>query len=118
MAALKVVVLLTVIGSFSLALKLPFTKDALSRMRRQLPSPQCQTDFTSLTTSACFSFFGEGATTITAEDAKQFCDQGCSDTLKGLFKKLIADCGDFASVSTKVSDIHTVKWLVWCAWRK
>ena len=104
MAALKVVVLLAVIGSSSFAL--PFSKDVLSRMKRQAPSPQCQADFLSLTSNACFSMYGEGRQIMKA-NAKQFCAQGCDDTLTTLFKKLIADCGSFASVSAEVSRIRT-----------
>ena len=104
MAALKVVVLLAVIGSSSFAL--PFSKDVLSRMKRQAPSPQCQADLLSLTSNACFSMFGEGRQ-VTKANAKQFCAQGCVDTLTTLFKKLTADCGSFASVSAEVSRIHT-----------
>ena len=99
MAALKVVVLLAVIGSSSLAL--PFSEEALSRMKRQAPSPQCQADFFALSSDACFSLFGEG-TDVTVENAKQFCEDGCSDKLKSLFNKLIADCGSFAGVSANL----------------
>ena len=101
MAALKVFVLLAVIGSLSLALKLPFSKDTYlpSRVKRQLPSSECQQDYGELTTNECFAFFGDGTTPITVEDAKQFCREGCSSTLDGLFKKLIKDCGEFAKVS-------------------
>lgn len=109
MAALKVVVLLAVIGSSSLAL--PFSKDALARMQRQVPSSQCQADFRTLTSNACFSMFGEGAQ-VTKENAKQFCDNRCGDTLTTLFKKVIADCGAFAGVSAKISNFSLLNVLV------
>ena len=99
MAALRVAVLLAVIGSVSLALQLPFSKGSFSRIRRQLPSPQCQQDYVDLSSNRCFNMFGEGTTTVTVEDARQFCRDGCAATLDGLFKKLIADCGEFARVS-------------------
>ena len=114
MAALKVFVLLAVIGSLSLALQLPFSKDTYipRRIGRQVPSPQCQQDYLDLTSNGCFTLFGDGSTGITAESAKQFCRDGCSSTLDGLFKKLIADCGDFAKVSVTVSVRHPHrKWL-------
>ena len=99
MAALKVAVLLAVLGSVSLALQLPFSKGTFSRIRRQLPSPQCQQDYLDLTSNGCFALFGGGSTTVTVEDAKQFCRDGCATTLDGIFKKLISDCGEFARVS-------------------
>ena len=99
MAALKVVVLLAVIGSVSLALQLPFSKGTFSRIRRQVPSTQCYQDYLDLSSNECFTLFGDGSTTVTVEDARQFCRDGCAATLDGLFKKLIADCGEFARVS-------------------
>ena len=99
MAALKVVVLLAVIGSVSLALQLPFSKGTFSRIRRQVPSPQCQQDYLALSSNECFSLFGDEGTSVTVENARQFCRDGCAATLDGLFKKLIADCGEFDRVS-------------------
>ena len=99
MAALKVAVLLAVLGSVSLALQLPFSKGTFSRIRRQLPSPQCQQDYLDLSSNGCFTLFGEGSTSVTVENARQFCRDGCPATLDGLFKKLISDCGEFARVS-------------------
>lgn len=98
MAALKVAVLLAVLGSVSLALQLPFSKGTFSRIRRQIPSAQCQDDFSKLTSNRCFTLFGEGATP-TVENARQFCEDGCATTLDGLFKKIFDDCGELAKVS-------------------
>ena len=103
MAALKVAVLLAVLGSVSLALQMPFSKGTFSRIRRQLPSPQCQQDYLDLSSNGCFTLLGEGTTVVTVEHAKQFCKDGCSTTLDGFFKKIIADCGQYAGVSELLS---------------
>ena len=99
MAALKVVVLLAVIGSVSLALQLPFSKGTFSRIRRQVPSLQCQKDYLDLSSNRCFNLFSDVPISVTVENTRQFCEDGCAATLDGLFKKLIADCGDFGVVS-------------------